>query len=204
MQLTPLREFVERMGWTLTGEYLEKQSSMKKRPVFNKLLDDARRRKFDQILVWKIDRFARSMKQFIDVTCELGSRGVSVRSLTQNICSDVSDPMGKFILGLFALLAELERNIIVERVNAGLREARRKGVRFGRPRARVKTGEAVMLRQQGMTWRAISVEMGIPVMTLRSALGLDGDRRKRADARFSTDVADECTAIPPGSVPQFR
>jgi len=182
MQLTPLREFVQRMGW-VSVEYLEKASSVKKRPVFDQLISDARQRKFECILVWKIDRFARSMKQFIDTVLELDQVGVSVRSLTQNICSDQKDPMGRFVLGLFALLAELERNIIVERVRAGVAEAQRKGVHCGRPGRIFKRSEAEKLREQGLTWRAISERMGIPVATVRDALGLGGDRRQRGKAR---------------------
>src|SRR5215467_754409 len=184
MQLTPLREFVQRMGW-VSVEYLEKASSVKKRPVFDQLISDARQRKFECILVWKIDRFARSMKQFIDTVLELDQVGVSVRSLTQNICSDQKDPMGRFVLGLFALLAELERNIIVERVRAGVAEAQRKGVHCGRPGRIFKRSEAEKLREQGMSWRAIAKKLGVPVATIRDALGLGGDRRARGVRKVS-------------------
>ncbi len=178
MQLTPLREYAARMGWKAT-EYLEKQSSMKKRPVYERLLADARAGKIDTILVWKIDRFARSMRQFVNVTYELGQIGVSVRSLTQNISSDASDPMGVFLLGLFGLLAELERNIIVERVKAGLDEARRQGKKLGPPKRIFARGKAAKLREQGKSWRSIAATLNVPMSTVREALGALGDRRKR-------------------------
>jgi DNA invertase Pin-like site-specific DNA recombinase len=184
MQLTPLREYVQRMGWEAT-EYLEKESSMKKRPVFDRMIEDARQRKIDTILVWKIDRFARSMKQFVNVTCELASHGVSVRSLTQNISSDASDPMGKFLLGLFGLLAELERNIIVERVKAGVAEAQRQGKHCGRPMKVFARGKAEKLRKQGMSWRAIAAKLGVSVSTIRDALGVGGNRRLRGVRKAS-------------------
>jgi DNA invertase Pin-like site-specific DNA recombinase len=169
MQMTPLREFVARMGWEAV-EYLEKESSVKRRPVFDQLLKDARQRKFDTILVWKIDRFARSMKQFIDTVLELDSVGVSLRSITQNICSDQKDPMGRFVIGLFGLLAELERAIIVERVRAGVAEAKRKGKHCGRPAKVFRRDQARALRKQGMSWRAIAAELGVPFSTVRRAM----------------------------------
>jgi|SRR5215467_4891473 len=184
MQLTPLREFVQRMGWE-SVEYLEKASSIKKRPVFDQLLTDARERKFDTILVWKIDRFARSMKQFIDTVLMLDQVGVSVRSLTQNICSEQKDPMGRFVIQLFALLSELELSILKERVRAGVAEAQRKGVHCGRPARVFARYEAEDLRKQGMSWRAIAKKLGVPVATIRDALGLGGDRRARGVRKVS-------------------
>jgi len=169
MQLTPLREFIQRTGWKAV-EYLEKESSVKRRPVFERMMEDARARKFDCILVWKIDRFARSMKQFIDTVLQLDSYGVSLRSITQNICSDQKDPMGRFTLGLFGLLAELERAIIVERVKAGVAEAQRQGKHCGRPAKIFNRDLARSLRKKGMSWSALSKEMGVPLSTVRNAV----------------------------------
>jgi len=87
-----------------------------------------RQRKFDIVLVWKIDRFARSMQQFVNTVTELNRFGIPLRSITQNVSSDQNDPMGRFLLGLLSLLAELERNIIVKRVRACMKAAKHSGV----------------------------------------------------------------------------
>lgn len=171
MQLTDLREYAQRMGFE-TVEYLEKESSVKKRPVLERMMMDARLRKFDQVLVWKIDRLARSMKHFIDLVLELDHAGVALHAITQNIRSDQKDPMGKFVLGLFGLLAELERSIIVERVRAGVAEAKRQGKHCGRPKRIFRRDEAAELRAGGMSWRAIAQQMGVPHSTVRAALGV--------------------------------
>ncbi len=169
MQLTELREYVARMQWEAI-EYTETASSVKLRPIFEQMMADARQRKFDVVLVWKIDRFARSMKQFVDTVLALDNCGVCLKSLTQNISSDQRDPMGKFVLGLFALLAELERGIIVERTKAGVAEARRKGKHCGRPPKVFKRDRARELRAGGMSWRAIARELNVPQSTIRKAL----------------------------------
>lgn len=169
MQLTDLREYVRRMGWEAV-EYQEKESSVKRRPILEQMMADARQRKFDIVLVWKIDRFARSMKHFIDLVLELDRAGVALRSVTQNISSDQKDPMGVFVLGLFGLLAQLERSIIVERVKAGVAEAKRKGKHCGRPTKVFRRDRALELRAAGMSWRKIEAELGIPQATIRAAL----------------------------------
>lgn len=169
MQLHDLRQFVRAMQYE-SVEYIEKASSVKHRPVFEQMLQDARSRKFDTILVWKVDRFARSMKQFVDTVLDLDRVGVSVRSVTQNVSSDQKDPMGKFVLGLFGLLAELERAMIVERVKAGVAEAKRQGKHCGRPAKVFHRDQAVDLRAAGMSWREIARRLGVDQTTVRRAV----------------------------------
>jgi DNA invertase Pin-like site-specific DNA recombinase len=159
MQLLDLRGFAERMGYEAV-EYIEKESSAKRRPVFDRMLDDARLRKFDIVLVWKIDRFARSMQQFVNTVTELSRLGICLRAITQNVSSDQNDPMGKFLLGLLSLLAELERNIIVERVRAGMKAAKHRGVHCGRRRKIFPRDKVVELYMRGKTLRAIAKETG--------------------------------------------
>jgi DNA invertase Pin-like site-specific DNA recombinase len=110
------------------------------------------------------------MKQFVDTVLELDRAGVCFKAITQNISSDQKDPMGKFVLGLFGLLAELERGIIVERVRAGVAEAKRRGKHCGRPRKVFRRDEAAALRSQGLSWRTISMLIGVPQSTIRLAL----------------------------------
>ena len=169
MQLTELRGYCERMGWAAI-EYAEKQSSVKRRPVLEQLLADARLRKFDVVLVWKIDRFARSMKQFTSNILALDQAGVRFIAPNQGIDTDRQNPMGKFLMHIMAAFAELEREMIVERVNAGLAEARRQG-RVGGKRKRVfRRDEAFRLRQAGMSFRKIAKELGVPLATVADAI----------------------------------
>ena len=117
LQLTDLRKHVERMGWRAT-EYVVKAFSVKQRPVFERMLKDAQAGRIDVVLVWRIDRFARSMRDFVNITLQLKTWNVRLISATENVDSGDENPFAKFMVGLLALLAELERNIIVERVKA--------------------------------------------------------------------------------------
>jgi DNA invertase Pin-like site-specific DNA recombinase len=168
-QLDPLREFVRRMKWTAI-EYLEKESSVKRRPVFDLMIADARLRKFDGVLVWEIDRFARSMNQFVSTVLQLDNAGVWLRALNQNISSERQDPMGQFVLGLFALLAQFERAMIVARVKDGLAAARARGRVGGRPRKVFRRDEAAEMRKNGESWRSIARKLDVPQATIRRVL----------------------------------
>ena len=102
MQVTDLRKYAARMGWATTG-YIEKASSVKHRPVFEQLLRDAQAGKVDVILVWRIDRFARSMKDFVSVTLQLASWRVGLISATESVDSGNENPFSKFMLGPYGL-----------------------------------------------------------------------------------------------------
>jgi putative DNA-invertase from lambdoid prophage Rac len=166
MQLTELREYASRMGWE-TVEYSEKASSVKRRPEFERLLEDARLKRFAVVLVWKVDRFGRSLQDFLKNVLTLDSYGVRFISVTQSIDTDRRDPMAKFVLGLFGLLAEFERGMIIERVNAGIAEAKRQGKHCGRPKRMFRRDEVERMRRDGISWRAIARELGVPESTLR-------------------------------------
>lgn len=169
MQLTDLRKYADRMGWQ-TVEYVEKASSVKKRAVFERMIADAKAGKVDIVLVWRIDRFARSMKDFVNITLELTAWKVRLVSVTESVDSGNENPFAQFMLKLLALLAELERNIIVERVNAGVAEAKRQGKHCGRPVRIFARDRARDLRVSGMSWRKIAAELGVPVGTVRGAV----------------------------------
>src|SRR3954454_15338293 len=114
------------------------------------------------------------MKQFIDIVLELDKVNVRFLSITQkNIDSDQKDPMGRFILQLFAALAELERGIIVERVKAGVAAAQARGKHCGRPRKVFHRDQATELREKGLSWRAIARQLGVPQATVRRAVSSD-------------------------------
>src|SRR5438874_9641557 len=160
MQLVELREYAARRGWHVIGEYVDRASGIKEsRPALNRLMTDARRRKFDMIAVWKIDRFGRSLKHLVNALAELEAVGVAFVSLRDNL--DLSTPAGRLMFQIIAAMAEFERALIQERVRAGLRNARQRGKRLGRPRVYVNTFKIADLRAQGRSWAEITEETGV-------------------------------------------
>ncbi len=169
MQLHDLRAYAIRMDWQVT-EYVEKGSSVKRRPIFEQMLEDARVGKVKAILVWRIDRFARSMKDFVTICLQLDSWKVRLISITENVDSGDENPFAEFQRGLLALLAQLERKIIVARVRAGIAEAKRQGKHCGRPTKIFRRDLVVELRGKGMSWRAIAKEVGVAQSTIRGSV----------------------------------
>jgi DNA invertase Pin-like site-specific DNA recombinase len=133
MELTELRQYAARSGWEVV-EYLENESSVKARPVFQQLMQDAQFRKFDIVIVWKIGRFARSMKQLIESVLELDRLRIRFFAFTQGIDTDGQTLGGRFVIHFFAAVAQLDRLVIGERTKAGIAAARRRGRQCGRPR----------------------------------------------------------------------
>ena len=132
MQLREVRDYCQRRGWELKGEYVDTISGAKdSRPELNRLLADAHRRQFDAVVVWKFDRFARSVSHLLRALENFRSLGIEFVSLSEQM--DTSTPAGKMVFTVLAAVAELERSLIAERVRAGLRNARAKGKRLGRP-----------------------------------------------------------------------
>jgi putative DNA-invertase from lambdoid prophage Rac len=169
LQRTELRSHAERMGWSVI-EYAEKASSVKRRPVLDQLMRDARARKFDVVLVWKLDRFARSLSQFMDMVSTLDSHGIRFLCATQGIDTDQRSPAGRLMMQIFAAFAEFERALIVERVRAGMKEARRQGIHVGRRSDVWDRSQAEEMRARGMSFRAIARELEIPEASIRRAL----------------------------------
>jgi DNA invertase Pin-like site-specific DNA recombinase len=165
MQLLELREFVTRRGWTVAGEYVDRASGAKdNRPALAQMMADAAQRKVDVILVWKLDRFGRSLRHLVNALAELESRGVAFVSLHDNL--DLGTPAGRLMFQIIAAMAEFERSLIQERVKAGLRNARAKGKRLGRPRKRLDGGAIARLRGEGNTWDQIAGRIGVGRSTL--------------------------------------
>ena len=169
MQLTELREYVARMGWT-EKVYAEKESSMKKRPILNGMMEDARLKKIDVVVVWKMDRFARSLKQLMENITALDTYGVRFVAVTQGIDTDKQNPAGRLMMQIFGAFAEFERAIIVERVQAGVDEAKRQGKHCGRPRRIFRRDEMRALKAAGMSLRKIAAQLGLPLSTVADAL----------------------------------
>jgi len=132
MQETELRQYVESRGWEYVVYRDKAQSGVKNdRPALNAMLNDMRRRKFDVVVVWKLDRLARSLKQLLTIGEECRSLGVDLVSLRQNI--DTTLPAGRLTFQILGAVAEFERELLRERVKAGMAQARRTGKHVGRP-----------------------------------------------------------------------
>jgi DNA invertase Pin-like site-specific DNA recombinase len=166
MQLRELREYCERRGWKISEEYVDAGVSGSKDsgPALNRLMADAQRRRFDVVLVWRFDRFARSVSHLLRALELFQSLGIDFVSLSESV--DTSTPTGKMVFTVLGAVAELERSLICERVKAGLRNARAKGKRLGRPRVFVSEHRIQMLRGLGVSWREIAEELGVGVGTV--------------------------------------
>src|ERR1022692_1189168 len=131
LQIRALREYATRRGWTIALQVKEIGSGASQRQLREKLLDAARRREIDVVLVWRLDRWGRSVADLLATLQELDHLGVGFISLTEAL--DLSTPAGRAMAGLLAVFAEFERDILRERVRAGLGHARQTGKRLGRP-----------------------------------------------------------------------
>jgi DNA invertase Pin-like site-specific DNA recombinase len=133
MQVRELREYAERRAWLIVDEYTDQGVSGAKesRPALNRLMTDAHRRRFDAILVWKLDRFGRSLRHLVNALAEFEALGIAFVSLRDNL--DLSTPSGRLMFQIIGAMAEFERTLIAERVRAGMRNARAKGSKIGRP-----------------------------------------------------------------------
>jgi len=148
MQLEKMKEYIEHRGWTLTAEVEEVGSGAKTRPKREELVRMAKRREIDAILVWKLDRFGRSLADLVMTLNELREIGVVFVSLTESL--DFSTPSGRAMAGMLSTFAEFERDIIRERVKAGIASAREKGKPHGRPQtAQKKKDEVIKLWNKG-------------------------------------------------------
>jgi|SRR6266851_4910014 len=139
---------------------------------------DAKRRKFDVVLCWKLDRFARSLRFLVNSLAEFESLGVAFVSLRENL--DLSTPSGRLMFQLIAAMGEFERSLIRERVQAGLRHAKAKGQRLGRPTVAVDIAEVRELRAAGESWSAIAQQLKVGVGTIYRAMRDTPQNRNRA------------------------
>jgi DNA invertase Pin-like site-specific DNA recombinase len=160
------------MGWAVAETYVDAgvSGTRDKRPALDKLMLDSRLKRFDAVVVWKLDRFGRSLSQLVNNVQALDGYGVRFISMTEGIDTNVKSPVGRLMLNLFASFAEFERALIVERVNAGIREAQRKGVHTGRPQRVFRRDEALRLKEQGHSYRQIAKLLGVPLMTVSDAV----------------------------------
>jgi DNA invertase Pin-like site-specific DNA recombinase len=172
LQLKDLRTYSKARGWKVFGEYVDKGESGAKdrRPELDRLMEDARKRRIDGILVWKLDRFGRSLKSLVTTLEELRALGIQFVSYTENL--DFSTPAGRAMANLIGVFAEFERDLIRERVRAGIQNAKSKGIRVGRrPLIDEKLLRTVRdRRDKGISIRGISKELGLSKSLVHKSL----------------------------------
>jgi DNA invertase Pin-like site-specific DNA recombinase len=167
MQLRELRKFAARSGFKIYKEYLDQATGANtKRPALQEMIEAARKRRFDVLIVWKLDRLSRSLKDLINTLDELGSCGVDFVSYDNNL--DTSTPTGKLVFQIVGAVAEFEKDIIRERVIAGLANAKAKGKQLGRPPLPLNIlNKAKELKATGHSFRYIEKKLGVGEGSIR-------------------------------------
>lgn len=161
LQLREFREFCHRRNWSVADEYVDQgiSGSKDRRPELDRLMADAKRRKFDCVVVYRYDRFARSLRHLVNALEEFRALGIDFVSIHEGV--DTSTPNGRLIFGIFASIAEFERELIQDRVRSGMRSARARGRKIGRPKTAVNAAHVARLRSQGASWSTICAETGL-------------------------------------------
>ena len=168
-QVYDLRQMAAQRGYQIVQEFTDRISGVKaRRPGLDQMMSDARRGKFDVVMVWASDRIARSVKHYLEVLDELSRLNVEFVSFRENI--DTGGPLGRAVVVIIAAIAELERNLIVERVRAGMRRARLEGRHIGRTPLVLDQAAIVRDRCQGQSLRQIARRHRISTATVRRVL----------------------------------
>ena len=194
MQLKDLRTYAEARGFIIFREYIDQgvSGSKNSRPELDKLMGDARKRKIEAVICWRFDRFARSCKHLLLALEEFRELGIGFVSYMENI--DTTSALGRAIFTIVAAVAELERNLIVERVQAGINHARAKGKRLGRPGRYVNMDRVAELQASGKSLRQIATELGCGYGTIRERLQ-SGERKTPCK---SAEAVAPFTGVPAG------
>ncbi len=168
-QLLDLRRYAADRGWAIYQEYTDNgiSGSVDKRPALDSLMADASKRCFDSVLVWRFDRWARSTTHLLLSLEQFRNLGIDFVSFQENI--DTSSPLGSAIFTIISAVAQLERDIIRERVKMGLRRAKAQGKQLGRPRVVVDADRIAALRVKGWSWSMISTELDVSKGTAQRA-----------------------------------
>ena len=173
-QLYDLRTLAAQRGLTITHEYTDRISGAKaRRPGLDELLHDARRHRFDVVLVWAFDRLARSVRHFLEVLDELNHLGIEFVSFRENI--DTGGALGRAVVIIVGAIAELERNLIIERVRAGMRRAKLEGRHIGRMPLNVDRAAIVRERERGRSLSEIAKAFNISRATASRILKQERD-----------------------------
>lgn len=172
-QESELMNYAKSRRWAVSRVYTDKgfSGTLEKRPALDELMRDCRGRKFDVVLVWKFDRFARSLRALVSALELFRKFGIGFVSATEAI--DTSLPSGELVFQIFGAIAQFERALIAERVRAGLREAKRRGKKIGRPPIRQLTpDEIVRMRadhQNGQSLRKLAQAYSVSLWAAHSA-----------------------------------
>lgn len=161
MQSDELKAYCLRRGWEIVGDFIDSGVSGAKesRPALNRLLAESKLRMFDVVLVYRYDRFARSLRQLVNTLSDFDALGISFVSLHENV--DTTTPNGRLVFGIFASIAEFERELIRDRIRSGIRAAKARGIRFGRPRVDVNPAKVKAMRAAGKSWAQVCRATGL-------------------------------------------
>src|SRR3954451_1463012 len=172
-QLRQLREYAERRGFPIAFEFVDHASGAKNdRVQYRAMLDAARRREFDVLLVWRYDRFARSLRELVNALAEFD--GLGIEFVSYNEGADTTTPQGKLLFGIMTSLAEFERSLIAERVKAGMQRAKAQGKHTGRPALssfKRRQIEELLRQTPPLSLRAIAKKVGVSVQTVANVRG---------------------------------
>lgn len=172
MQIREMQQFATRRGWEHTS-FVDAGFSGSKvsRPELDLMMAQCRKRKCDVVVVYRFDRFARSVKHLVDALTEFNDLGIQFVSLHENV--DTTTAQGKLLFTIFAAIAEFERELTRERVHSGLANARAKGIALGRPKSEAwilgKTQRICDLRAAGASWERVARTLGVSVSSARRA-----------------------------------
>lgn len=166
LQIRSMREYAANRGWTIALQVREVGSGAAQRELRDQLLDAARRREIDAVLVWRLDRWGRSMADLVGTLEELAHLGVGFVSLTEAL--DMTTATGRAMAGLLSVFAQFEHDLLRERVRAGLAEAKLKGKRLGRPRTMdAHAGRIRKLHRAGISKAEIARRLNLPRTSVR-------------------------------------
>jgi len=195
LQLRDLRAYCAARQLNLVREYIDVGQSGTKdsRPQLNELMGDARKRKVDAIICWRFDRFARSTRHLLLALEEFRGLGVQFISYQENI--DTGTPLGQAIFTIISAVAQLERDLICERVSAGIRNARAKGIRLGRPRQYVDLDRLSEMRASGMSLCQIAAALKVGYGTVRERLQTS-ERKTLSENAAQRGAFTELSAVP--------
>jgi DNA invertase Pin-like site-specific DNA recombinase len=169
MQLRELREYCGHREWEVAAEFTDVgvSGTKERRSGLDELLSACRKRHFDAVVVYRYDRFARSLRQLVNALAEFEALGIQFVSLHEGV--DTSTPNGPLVFGIFASIAEFEQELIRDRVRSGIAAARARGKRLGRPPRHVDVSQVAALRAEGRSWRDVGRTLGLGVATARAA-----------------------------------
>jgi DNA invertase Pin-like site-specific DNA recombinase len=195
-QLLDLRAMAKQRGYEIVREYTDTISGAKaKRPGLDQLLADARRHRFDVVLVAAFDRVARSVRHFLEVLDDLNNLGIEFVSLRENI--DTGGALGRAMVVIVGAIAELERSLIVERVKAGMRRAKLEGRQLGRAPLNIDRAQVVADRQSGMSLTQVAKKYRVSRATVCRLVNESVDRGK---ASVPQNISREAATVPTGAV----